>query len=82
MTIVSLQPHEPLNGLALYRLDLGLSQQRQAAEVTGVSRRQLQRLETETALTPAPIRLALMYVALRVLVNGSPLLGSNGKEAA
>jgi transcriptional regulator with XRE-family HTH domain len=81
MTIVSLQSHEPLNGLALYRLDLGLSQ-RQAAEITGVSRRQLQRLETETAVTPASIRLALMYVALRVLVNGPPLLGSPGKEAA
>jgi transcriptional regulator with XRE-family HTH domain len=81
MGIVSIQPPEPLNGLALYRLDLGLSQ-RQAAEVTGVSRRQLQRLETETAVTPASIRLALMYVALRVLVNGPPLLGSSGKEAA
>jgi hypothetical protein len=42
----------------------------------------VQRLETETALTPASIRLALMYVALRVLVNGPPLLGSPGKEAA
>jgi transcriptional regulator with XRE-family HTH domain len=81
MTIVSLQPHEPHNGLPLYRLDLGLSQ-RQAAEITGVSRRQLQRLETGTALTPASIRFALMYVASRVLVNGPPLLGSNGKEAA
>jgi transcriptional regulator with XRE-family HTH domain len=81
MTIVSLQPREPLNGLALYRLDLGLSQ-RQAAEVTGVSRRQLARLEAETAVTPAAVRLALMYVALRVLVNGPPLLGSSGKEAA
>jgi transcriptional regulator with XRE-family HTH domain len=80
MTIVSLQQHEPLNGLALYRLDLGLSQ-RQAAEVTGVSRRQLQRLEAETAVTPAAVRLALMYVALRVLVNGPPLLGSNGEAA-
>jgi transcriptional regulator with XRE-family HTH domain len=81
MTIVSLQPPESLNGLALYRLDLGLSQ-RQAAEVTGVSRRQIQRLETETAFTPAAVRLALLYVAMRVLVNGPPLLGSNGKEAA
>jgi transcriptional regulator with XRE-family HTH domain len=45
MTIVSLQPAETLNGLALYRHDLGLSQ-REAARVTGVSRRQLQRLET------------------------------------
>jgi transcriptional regulator with XRE-family HTH domain len=81
MTMVSLQPPQSYNGLALYRLDLGLSQ-RQAAEITGVSRRQLQRLETETALTPASVRLALMYVALRVLVNGPPLLGSSGKEAA
>jgi hypothetical protein len=32
-------------------------------------------------LTPAAIRLALMYVALRVLVNGPPLLGSNGDAA-
>jgi transcriptional regulator with XRE-family HTH domain len=79
--IVSIQPPESFNGLALYRLDLGLSQ-RQAAEVTGVSRRQLARLEAETAVTPAAVRLALMYVALRVLVNGPPLLGSNGKEAA
>jgi DNA-binding XRE family transcriptional regulator len=80
MTIVSLQPAEPLNGLALYRVDLGLSQ-REAAQVTGVSRRQLQRLEAETALTPAAVRLALMYVAMRVLVNGPPLLGSD-REAA
>jgi transcriptional regulator with XRE-family HTH domain len=78
MTIVSLQSPEPLNGLALYRLDLGLSQ-RQAAEFTGVSRRQLQRLETETTLTPAAVRLALMYGAM--LVNGPPLLGSD-REAA
>jgi transcriptional regulator with XRE-family HTH domain len=80
MGIVSLQPHEPLQGLALYRIDLGLSQ-RQAAEVTGVSRRQLQRLEAETAFTPAAVRLALIYVALRVLVNGPPLLGSNSDAA-
>jgi hypothetical protein len=80
MTIVSFQLHEPLNGLALYPLDLGLSQ-RQAAEVTGVSRRQLQRLAAETAFTPAAVRLALMYVAMRVLVNGPPLLGSD-REAA
>jgi transcriptional regulator with XRE-family HTH domain len=80
MTIVSLQPAEPLNGLALDRLELGLSQ-RQAAEVTGVSGRQLQRLETDTTLTPTAVRLALMDVAMRVLVNGPPLLGSDRETA-
>ena len=81
MTIVSLQPAETPNGLASYRIDLGLTQSR-AAEVTGVSRRQLQRLEAETTVTPAAVRMALMYVALRVLVGGPVFLDSNGKEAA
>jgi transcriptional regulator with XRE-family HTH domain len=73
MTILALQPPETLNGLGLYRADLGLSQ-REAARVTGVSRRQLQRLEADTAFTPASIRIALMYLVLRVVVGGPPLL--------
>jgi transcriptional regulator with XRE-family HTH domain len=80
-TIVPLHPPTKLNGLALYREDLGLSQ-RAAAELTGVSRRQLQRLETETALTEACVRLALMYLAMRVLVGAGPLLTFDEKDAA
>jgi DNA-binding XRE family transcriptional regulator len=81
MTIVSLQPSESLTGLELYRADLGLSQ-REAARVVGVSRRQLARLEADPGLTPASLRIALIYVALRVIVGAPPLLAvSNGKEA-
>jgi transcriptional regulator with XRE-family HTH domain len=73
---------EPVNGLTLYREDLGLSQG-EAARLSGVSRRQLARLEGETALTPAAVRLALIYVALRVLVGAGPVLTvHDGREGA
>jgi DNA-binding XRE family transcriptional regulator len=79
MTIVALQP---LTGLARYRADLGLSQS-QAAALAGISRARVQQLETgELVWTPAAIRLALAYMAVRVLIGAGPLLGSNGKEPA
>lgn len=80
MTIVAHKPVSTVNGLARYRHDLGLSQ-RQAAKVTGISRTRLQELEAETKVTPASVRVALTYVALRVLVDGPPFLGSNGRAA-
>jgi predicted transcriptional regulator len=81
MTILALQPAE-ITGLAQYREALGLSQ-RQASQITGVSRRHLARLEVDPALTPASIRIGLIYLALSVLLDGPPLRnGSNGRVAA
>jgi predicted transcriptional regulator len=81
MAILPLQSNKPRNGLVHHRVDLGLSQSR-AARLAGVSRRQLARLEAEPIYTPAAVRLALMCLALRVLVDGPPFLGTNEQEAA
>jgi predicted transcriptional regulator len=64
------------SGLARVRHELGLSQC-EASRVTGISRRQLARLEERPAITEASLRAALTYVALGVLVGG----WSNEKEA-
>jgi transcriptional regulator with XRE-family HTH domain len=80
MTIVSLHAANNPSGLELCRLRLGLSQ-REAARLTGVSRRRLRELEDDAVLTPASLRIALTYLALRVL-TGQPFFDSNWKEAA
>jgi transcriptional regulator with XRE-family HTH domain len=77
---IALRPAGTLSGLARQRVDLGLSRS-EAARLTGVSRRQLARLEAEPLFSPAAVRLALTYVALRVLIDSPPFFGSNGKEA-
>jgi DNA-binding XRE family transcriptional regulator len=78
---VDQEPAGTFTGLELHRRDLGLSQTK-AACVTGISRRQLARLEAEPVWTDAAVRVALTYCALRVLVGAPPYLtGVNGKEA-
>jgi len=80
MATVPLYPLQRPGGLELCRLRLGHSQ-REAASLTGVSRRRLRELEADPMLTPASLRVALTYLALRVLV-GQPFFDSDGKEAA
>jgi DNA-binding XRE family transcriptional regulator len=77
MSTVSRELAKPLNGLSLYgyRRTLGLSQV-EAARLAGISRRQLQRLEAETLVTPTAVRLATTYLGAYLLA------GPNGREAA
>jgi DNA-binding XRE family transcriptional regulator len=77
MSTVSRELAKPLNALSLYgyRRTLRLSQA-EAARLAGVSKRQLQRLEAETVVTPTAVRLATTYLGAYLLA------GSNGKEAA
>lgn len=58
----------PLNGVSLYlyRRKLGLSQT-EAARLAGISRRQLQRLEAETLVTPTAVPLATTYLGVQML---------------
>jgi DNA-binding XRE family transcriptional regulator len=79
--IVTPDTAEALSDLEAHRRELGLTQE-QAAHLLGTSRRSMRRLEVEAPVSPQAIRMALVYVGLRVLLDLPPGLGSNGRDAA